>query len=392
MATSDPGSKHYEVLVVGGGPAGSTLAWTLRRRGLSVTVWDTSRFPRDKVCAGWITPAVADALQLDLVDYRSGRVLQAIDGFRVSMIGGKASETHYGGKPVSYGIRRCEFDHFLLQRSGADLLLGKSFRGMRREGTRWRMSDGSTADLVVGAGGHFCPVAQTLGSLAETRDSPALIAAQEVEFEMSPAQRQSCPVNPTVPELFFTRDLKGYGWIFRKGDWLNVGLGREDRSGLARHVAAFRDLLIRQGRIPSDTPDRFRGHAYLLYKAPPRRLVDGGVLLIGDAAGLAYPQSGEGIRPAVESALLAAETIIAAEGRYTRTALAPYGEELSTRLGPRKPATGAMGLLPDGWKRLLAEKLLASGWFARRVVIDRWFLHDHLPALKQAAISKRNPG
>jgi len=382
MATTDPAPRHYDVLVVGGGPAGSTLAWTLRHHGLSVAVLDKSRFPRDKVCAGWITPAVADALRLDLGDYRRGRVLQAIEGFRVGMIGGKTSETHYGGEPVSYGIRRCEFDHYLLHRSGADLLLGDPFRGMRREGTHWRVSSGPTADLVVGAGGHFCPVARTLGPVAETRGSSALVAAQEVEFEMSPAQRETCPVNPAVPELLFTRDLKGYGWIFRKGDWLNVGLGREARSGLTGHVAAFRDLLIRQGRIPPDTPDRFRGHAYLLYSHPPRRLTDDGVLLIGDAAGLAYPQSGEGIRPAVESALLAARTIIAADGRYTRYALASYGEALTDRFGPRRPVRGVTGLLPDAWKRILAEKLLATRLFARRVVLDRWFLHDHVPALK----------
>jgi geranylgeranyl reductase family protein len=377
MATTE----HYDVLIVGGGPAGSTLARRLRRDGLSVAVMDKSRFPRDKVCAGWITPAVAEALRLDLGDYRRGHVLQPIDGFRVCMIGGETSETHYPDGPVSYGIRRCEFDHYMLQRSGAELLLGRPFRGMRREGRRWQISEGPTADLVVGAGGHFCPVARMLGSAVEIRGPSALIAAQEIEFELSPAQREACPVNPAVPELFFCRDLKGYGWIFRKGDFLNVGLGREDGRGLAGYVAAFRDHLIALGRIPPDTPKEFRGHAYLLYSHSPRRLVDDGVLLIGDAAGLAYPQSGEGIRPAVESALLAAGTVIAANGHFTREALAPYGQALSARFGPRQRRAGAAGLLPGPLKRLLAEKLLGTRWFARSVVIDRWFLHRDVPAL-----------
>ena len=49
-----------DVLIVGGGPAGSTCAWKLRRPGLDVVVWDRQTFPRDKVCAGWITPQVVD--------------------------------------------------------------------------------------------------------------------------------------------------------------------------------------------------------------------------------------------------------------------------------------------------------------------------------------------
>jgi len=51
---------NYDVLIVGAGPAGASCAWRLKRAGLSVALVDKSRFPRDKVCAGWITPAVVD--------------------------------------------------------------------------------------------------------------------------------------------------------------------------------------------------------------------------------------------------------------------------------------------------------------------------------------------
>ena len=51
-----------DVLVAGGGPAGSACAWKLRRAGLDVIVMDRALFPRDKVCAGWITPGVVEAL------------------------------------------------------------------------------------------------------------------------------------------------------------------------------------------------------------------------------------------------------------------------------------------------------------------------------------------
>ncbi|MGD8673637.1 MAG: FAD-dependent oxidoreductase, partial [Thiogranum sp.] len=67
-----------DVLIVGGGPAGSSCAWALREAGLDVVVMDKAQFPRDKVCAGWITPAVIEELELDIEDYRQQHVFQTI--------------------------------------------------------------------------------------------------------------------------------------------------------------------------------------------------------------------------------------------------------------------------------------------------------------------------
>ncbi|HUJ49063.1 MAG TPA: FAD-dependent oxidoreductase, partial [Bryobacteraceae bacterium] len=59
----------FDVLIVGGGPAGSSCACKLRRSGLEVAILDRQRFPRDKVCGGWITPAVLSELEIDPADY-----------------------------------------------------------------------------------------------------------------------------------------------------------------------------------------------------------------------------------------------------------------------------------------------------------------------------------
>jgi menaquinone-9 beta-reductase len=105
------------------------------------------------------------------------------------------------------------------------------------------------------------------------------------------------------------------------------------------------------------------------------------VLLIGDAAGLAYPESGEGIRPAVESALLAAETLIEAGRDYRQWRLAPYQQRLQARLGPAKPAEN-MQWAGQGLQCFIGSKLLSSAWFTRHVVLDRWFLHARQGALR----------
>ena len=81
--------KRLDILVVGGGPAGSTLAYYLSGSGLSCAIMDKQDFPRQKICAGWVTPAVMHELDIDLEDYARGRELQAIRGFRISQLGQK---------------------------------------------------------------------------------------------------------------------------------------------------------------------------------------------------------------------------------------------------------------------------------------------------------------
>ena len=370
-----------DVVIAGGGPAGSACAWRLRQAGLDVVVIDGANFPRDKVCAGWITPQVIDDLRLDVDDYRSGRTFQPITGFRVGLIGGGGTvETTYS-RPVSFGIRRCEFDHYLLQRSQARLQLGVRVANIRRHDGRWVLNESVEAPMLVGAGGHFCPVARMLNGAP---DRAALVAAQEVEFAVGDGDASSYPVHPEQPELYFSPDLAGYGWCFRKQGHLNVGFGRLDARGLPSATAEFVEFLKARRRIPKKASWRWRGHAYLIAAPTGRRIVDDGVILIGDAAGLAYPQSGEGIRPAIESGLMAASAISSAAGRYTRDQLDPYERHLRKRFGVSRLARLLSHVVPDNVAVGLAPRLLEAPWFVRRVLIHRWFLHAHEPGIAMA--------
>jgi flavin-dependent dehydrogenase len=374
-----------DVLVVGGGPAGSSCAWRLRRAGLDVLVMDKSAFPRDKTCAGWITPDVVELLQLDLSDYRRGRVLQEITGFRVGLLPDFGVETDYQ-RTVSFGIRRCEFDGYLLQRSAARCRLGEPLRSIERRGDRFVVNGEIETSMIVGAGGHFCPVARFLG--AKSAGAEQVVAAQEVEFELNETQMRDCKVRPQVPELYFCQELNGYGWCFRKQNHLNVGLGREDRNRLSEHVRTFVDQLKAAGRIPQDIPDQFRGHAYILYGHTRRRMIDDGIVLAGDAVGLAHTHSGEGIRTAVESGLLAGDVIVAAAGDYRRERLEPYAEGLIRLYGRPESSDGWITHVPMRLKQALARRLFATRWFARRVVLDRWFLSGVTPGPTEIAASR----
>ena len=373
-----------DALIVGGGPAGSTCAWQLVRAGLDVLVMDKHIFPRDKVCAGWVTPPVVKSLQLDCADYAQGRVMQPVHGFRTGIIGQAGVEMRYPDV-ASFGIRRCEFDHYLLQRSQARLKLGEPVRTMARDGDAWLVNGEIRTPLVVGAGGHFCPVARMLGS--PPGHSESVVAAQELEFPLAARDRSECRIDNEMVQLYFCADLKGYGWCFAKGDYLNVGLGREDSHKLSGHVENFCRWLQQRGMLPRSLPQKFKGHAYLLYPASRRKLADDGVLLIGDAAGLAYPQSGEGIRPAVESGLMAAQVILEAAGNYRHRRLEPYASRLTDRFGTRNPRQRSASWLPQEFRQTIAARLMATRSFARHVVIDRWFLRTGQHAVPERWLS-----
>src|SRR3954467_7915006 len=202
---------NCDVLIVGGGPAGSSCARRLRTLGLDVIVIDRSVFPRDKVCAGWITPQVLDDVDLDVDDYRVGRTFQPIVGFRTGVIGCRRDVETVYDRPVSFGIRRCEFDQYLLDRSGGRLRVGEPTSTIDRDGSDWIINDAIKAKMLVGAGGHFCPVARWLNG---RDDRLPLVVAQEAEFAINPADAESWIAAAGVPELYFRRDLSGYGWCF----------------------------------------------------------------------------------------------------------------------------------------------------------------------------------
>lgn len=364
-----------DVLIIGGGPAGSACAARLRAGGLDVLILDRKTFPRDKTCAGWITPQVVEELKIDLEDYRRGRTLESITAIGVAVMSGPEKMIRYD-RPISYGIRRCEFDHYLLEKSGARLCLGEALTDLKRVDGRWHVNGHIVTPLLIGAGGHFCPVARHLGASGK---SELAVAAQEIEFELTDAQLAACPIEAGVPFLYFCDDLKGYGWYYRKGRFLNVGLGREDKDQVSAHVAQFCTLLKNRGKIPADTPGKLLGHAYLLYPHAPRKMIDDGVLLIGDAAGVAYARSGEGIRPAIESGMMAADTILACRGKSSPNDLRPYEARMTARFG-RKTTRSNASFVPFGLHLFVAKKLMKSAWFCRNVVVNRWFMNQQQPA------------
>lgn len=356
----------YDAIIIGGGPAGSACAARLRRGGMEALVVDRAHFPRDKPCAGWITPEAVARLGLQPEEYARHGSMTPITGFRVSLLGGTPLPVDYGA-PVSHAIRRCEFDTYLLKRAGAAVRTGTEVTSLERRGGKWVVNGEWEAPVLVGAGGHFCPVARHLG--AKPSEEPA-VAAQEAEFEMTAEEAARCALPEGCVDLSFARDLDGYGWCVRKGRWLNAGFGTLRHQVLKQLLEKYVNWLRQRGIVPLGRETPMRGHAYLLRSLARRPVHGEGVLLAGDAAGLAYDASGEGILPAIVSGTLAAEAILAAGLRPERLDGAAYAAALEKELGPRGGGRRGASWL----ERLAAPLAFRSADFVRREIIEKRFL------------------
>lgn len=298
--------QHVDVIVVGGGPAGSTCAWRLRRSGMDVLVLDRADFPRTKLCAGWITPQVVDDLELTLSDYPHSFL--SFDRLELNWRG-----LRFRKKTVQHSIRRYEFDDYLLRRSGAPVRTHKVKR-IEVEGQRLVVDGRFSCDYLVGAGGTACPVYRQFFHDRCPRSKDLQIATYEHEFAYD-WQDDEC-------KLWFSTDgLPGYAWYVPKAKgYVNVGLGGKADTMKAKSLRLqdcwdrFVRNLEHRGLVTGATYDPSGYSYYLRGRVDTVRI--GNVFIVGDAVGLASKDLGEGIGPAVQSAILAA-TAIAEKADYS---------------------------------------------------------------------------
>ena len=279
---------------------------------------DKSVFPRLKLCAGWVTSKVLRDLEFEPANYP--HPILELD-IRSNIRGLPFALPWFPTPGPNYSIRRVEFDALLLERSGARVV-HHAVKSVRRDGDLYVLDDQYSCRYLVGAGGTMCPVRRAM--FPEKRPKSKLVATLEKEFEY-PDRKDTCQL------YFFQRGLMGYAWFVPKGNgFVNIGIGggsnyfKRSGTSIHDHFRHFLGDLVAEGRLDAVTADGLKGtgHPYYLF-AYEGTVKKERCLLIGDSAGLASVDLGEGIGPAVESALLAAGEILG-ETEYRKEAITHF--------------------------------------------------------------------
>jgi geranylgeranyl reductase family protein len=309
---------RVDVLVVGAGPAGSSAAYRLADAGASVMLVDRARFPRDKPCGGGLTGRAVRELPCDVSAVVEERVSE------VELRVGRRATVRSAPEPLVWMTQRRRLDLLLAEQAAAR---GADFR----DGFKVERLDDVQADVVLVAAGAN-------GGLArELADGISYGVALEGNAPYPHPRYRGRAV------LEFGAVPGGYGWVFAKGDHVNVGVGGWESEGpqLRSHLAR----LCAEHGIEFGSLASLRGH-----RLPMRRSIGAfatdRVAAIGDAAGLVDPLTGDGMYEALLSGRLAAEAIL--EGQ-----LADYPRRLAQHHARHLTASWAAKLIVDRRPRLV---------------------------------------
>ncbi len=316
--------ERVDAVVVGAGPAGSTAAYRLASAGATVMLVDRQSFPRDKPCGGGLTGRAVSVLPIDVTPV----VEDATDKLDVRLRYGRMSHSEFP-EPLVLMTQRRRLDHFLAERAaeaGADFRDDLRVRDVETpDGAEpVVVLDGGervTAGVVLGADGANGISAKALGLGSDRMFGVAL----EGNAPMTPVREQRHRSKVTL-ELDVVPG--GYGWIFPKGDHINLGVG-----GWASEGPRLRDHLARLAEVHGVRPDELtdiRGH-----RMPLRRawggVARGRTAVVGDAAGLIDPLSGDGMFEAfLSSELATAAALDVLAGR--EASMEPYTPRLRRAL------------------------------------------------------------
>ncbi|MHA1378635.1 MAG: NAD(P)/FAD-dependent oxidoreductase [Candidatus Helarchaeota archaeon] len=309
----------FDVIVIGAGPAGSTAALNLGKKGFKVLLMDKNKFPRDKPCGGWITPNVLKLLNWNYEETCKNIFVSPIRGLAVYSPS-LENFTIKRKEDLSYGIIRSEFDDKIKNEAiecGVKFYENTNFSNIEilQEHVKVNTTNGRfISKILIGADGTNSKVAKLTGIRKPWGSSEKVL---DLVSETKVAKKDIENLYPDDLAYIFYNEGGGYNWIYPKicsdkeFSYINIGIGcrlsemTNSRKMLLNHIKTLRELNL----LPRDLKlNKHNAWPYATFNGPKKTYANR-LLLIGDAAGFSSNIAGEGIRTGIISGILAAETI-----------------------------------------------------------------------------------
>jgi geranylgeranyl reductase family protein len=329
----------YDVVIIGGGPAGSTSGYLLSKAGLKVIIIDKARFPRQKLCAGLLTQKTAhliNSLFHETVDsLRKKEIVNFESRYHEVFFRNRCiAKIHHRSIPFYY-VDRSVYDNFFLQKAkeeGAEILEGEIAVSKDYRKNEIVTSSGKTlrSKYIIGADGVYSRVRREL--FFERRNPDLWRRGLASAFEVFVDRKKVRNAPDSYSRIFYGIVKWGYAWVFPNKDRVIIGLGGLNVKNGKKMLSSFRDFLSSLG-LSNCSQIRVQGHA-VPYGNFLKNPVRESTLLVGDAAGFVDPLLGEGIYYAHKSAQLASLAIIQ-EIREGKNAATTYRKKLGEQVYPQ---------------------------------------------------------
>ena len=376
----------YDVVVVGGGPAGSSAACTIIKSGLSVLLIDKSEFPREKCCGDGLTTMalrLSEELGLDILNLDN---LEVVDEAVIHFPSGRREVFPLPEKGLFAAVvPRAEYDLALIDLARelkVDVRLGHKFSSINFDGERTFLDIEGMGEVetsfVVAADGAWSPVRRSL-NLGEDQSRGEWLAFRQYISGVEPDCNDL--------HVWFEKDLlPGYAWSFPLPDGkANVGFGvlKSKHSSASETAQLARDLLDRESIFETLGGDIKLEGRQTAWPIPARinsqRLTSRSVIFVGDAAASTDVLTGEGIGQALLTGILAGEAIKSGKDQKTVTSLYEKSAR-SHLLADHRMSVALQAVLahPAGAEKAL--RLASLNQWSRRN-FARWMFEDYPRAL-----------
>ena len=359
--------KYWDAIIIGGGPAGSTVARYAAEGGLSVLVIDARDPIGSPLQCGELVPTNEEMKRLcplvpemdDLFRTPESAISKICKKMRIVKPNGRGMDFNFEGMVLD----RVAHDEALVELArsrGADYLVGK--RVKRVEGDTVALSNGETirGRVIVGAGGHNDPIRKRHWD-ERSLNIPVKFALKNGEHS-------------DALELHFGSVAPGgYAWVFPKDSGSNIGLGIQRGMSRGRSLEEYANNFIER----FEGEESFRGAGYLPMSGTIRTFVKGNYLLVGDSAGMVLPSNGAGITIAMIGGRIAGQVI--SEHVNNGVDLKEYEKRWEFQMGnvmrnsKRSFAIGSMMFRFPDWILNIAFNPLTKGMIWRAVTCRRLF-------------------